>query len=176
MALNSKFFNIYDSSDSELSESESESESESDSDNETDVDNSNQVSSLTSIPKAKAKAKSKAKSRSISRTPKSDHQVSFYSSEILTHDYKINIRIEQRNSRKHTTSIEDIPEDFFDNKDLTKLLLQELRKKLTSYAVVKKANGQRYIEVAGNSHSKIREVLKKYIDIKDENILIHGVC
>lgn len=170
MALNSKFFNIYDSSDSELSESESDS----DSDNETDVDNSNQVSSLTSIPKAKAK--SKAKSRSISRTPKSDHQVSFYSNEILTHDYKINIRIEQRKSRKHTTSIEDIPEDFFDNKDLTKLLLQELRKKLTSYAVVKKANGQRYIEVAGNSHSKIREVLKKYIDIKDENILIHGVC
>jgi translation initiation factor 1 (eIF-1/SUI1) len=168
MALNSKFFNIYDSSDSELSESET------DSDNETDVDDSNQVSSVTPIPKAKAKAK--AKSRSKSRTPKSDHEVSFYSSEILSHDYKINIRIEQRNSRKHTTSIEDIPEDFFDNKDLTKLLLQELRKKLTSYAVVKKANGQRYIEVAGNCHGKIREVLKKYIDIKDENILIHGVC
>jgi translation initiation factor 1 (eIF-1/SUI1) len=171
MALNSKFFNIYDSSDSELSESESESDL-----SESDVDDSNQVSNLTSIPKAKAKAKAKAKSRSKSRTPKSDHEVSFYSSEILSHDYKINIRIEQRNSRKHTTSIEDIPEDFFDNKDLTKLLLQELRKKLTSYAVVKKANGQRYIEVAGNSHSKIREVLKKYIDIKDENILIHGVC
>jgi translation initiation factor 1 (eIF-1/SUI1) len=166
MALNSKFFNIYDSSDSELSESET------DSDNETDVDDSNQVSSVTPIPKAKAKAKSRSKSR----TPKSDHEVSFYSSEILSHDYKINIRIEQRNSRKHTTSIEDIPEDFFDNKDLTKLLLQELRKKLTSYAVVKKANGQRYIEVAGNCHGKIREVLKKYIDIKDENILIHGVC
>ncbi len=168
MALNSKFFNIYDSSDSELSESET------DSDNETDVDDSNQVSSVTPIPKAKAKAK--AKSRSKSRTPKSDHEVSFYSSEILSHDYKINIRIEQRNSRKHTTSIEDIPEDLFDNKDLTKLLLQELRKKLTSYAVIKKANGQRYIEVAGNCHGKIREVLKKYIDIKDENILIHGVC
>jgi translation initiation factor 1 (eIF-1/SUI1) len=166
MALNSKFFNIYDSSDSELSESET------DSDNETDVDDSNQVSSVTPIPKAKAKAKSRSKSR----TPKSDHEVSFYSSEILSHDYKINIRIEQRNSRKHTTSIEDIPEDFFDNKDLTKLLLQELRKKLTSYAVVKKANSQRYIEVAGNCHGKIREVLKKYIDIKDENILIHGVC
>lgn len=171
MALNSKFFNIYDSSDSEFSESESDSDL-----SESDVDDSNQVSNLTSIPKAKGKAKAKAKSRSKSRTPKSDHEVSFYSSEILSHDYKINIRIEQRNSRKHTTSIEDIPEDFFDNKDLTKLLLQELRKKLTSYAVVKKANGQRYIEVAGNSHSKIREVLKKYIDIKDENILIHGVC
>ena len=156
MALNSKFFNIYDSSDSELSESET------DSDNETDVDDSNQVSSVTPIPKAKAKAKSRSKSR----TPKSDHEVSFYSSEILSHDYKINIRIEQRNSRKHTTSIEDIPEDFFDNKDLTKLLLQELRKKLTSYAVVKKANGQRYIEVAGNSHSKIREVFKTILTLK----------
>ena len=161
MALNSKFFNNSDSSDSSDSD-------ESDSDNDFDVEESNQVSNLTSIPKAK--------SRSKSITPKTDNEVSFYSSELLSHDYKINIRIEQRNARKHTTSIEDIPEDFFDNKDLTKLLLQELKKKLTSYAVVKTANNQRYIEVAGNRHDKIKEVLKKYIDIKDENILIHGVC
>jgi translation initiation factor 1 (eIF-1/SUI1) len=160
MALNSKFFNNSDSSDSDSSES--------DSDNDSDVEESNQVSNLTPTPKAK--------SRSKSITPKTDNKVSFYSSELLSHDYKINIRIEQRNARKHTTSIEDIPEDFFDNKDLTKLLLQELKKKLTSYAVVKTANNQRYIEVAGNRHDKIKEALKKYIDIKDENILIHGVC
>lgn len=154
MALNSKFFNNSDSSDSSDSESDSLS----------DIEESN----LTPTPKAK--------SRSKSITPKTDNEVSFYSSELLSHDYKINIRIEQRNARKHTTSIEDIPEDFFDNRDLTKLLLQELKKKLTSYAVVKTANCRRYIEVAGNRHDKIKEALKKYIDIKDENILIHGVC
>lgn len=164
MALNSKFFNNSDSSDSDSSDSDSSS------DYESDVEQSNQVSSSSLTPTPKAKTRSRSKSR----TPKCETQ--FYSSELLSHDYKINIRIEQRNSRKHTTSIEDIPEDFFNNKDLTKLLLQELKKKLTSYAVVKTSNGQRYIEVAGNRHDKIREALKKYIDIKDENILIHGVC
>lgn len=167
MALNSKFFNNSDSSDSDSSDSDSNSDTESD----VDIEESNQASSSSLTPTPKSKSKNK--------TPKSDApktETPFYSSELLAHDYKINIRIEQRNSRKHTTSIEDIPEDFFDNKDLTKLLLQELKKKLTSYAVVKTANDQRYIEVAGNRYDKIKEALKKYIDIRDENILIHGVC
>lgn len=171
MALNSKFFNCSDSSDSDSSDSDS---SDSESVSDVDVENSNHASSSSLTPTPKSKSKAKIRSRSKSRTPKSE--TPFYSSEQLSHDYKINIRIEQRNSRKHTTSIEDIPEDFFDNKDLTKLLLQELKKKLTCYAVVKTANGQRYIEVAGNRHDKIKEALKKYIDIKDDNILIHGVC
>lgn len=86
-------------------------------------------------------------------------------------DYIINIRVSQRNSKKYTTTIENIPSHFFDNKEVTNLMIKKMRDILASRATIKKDN---IIEVSGNKIYLIIPIIQEYTNCSLSCIKVHG--
>ena len=87
-------------------------------------------------------------------------------------DFKINIRIKQRNGKKHWTFIENLEEitDF----DFTKTT-KELKKKLCCNASIKLSkNDEKYIQLQGDQREPATNYLVETLDIDLDKIVIHG--
>lgn len=96
-------------------------------------------------------------------------------------DFTINIRVSQRNSKKYTTTIENIPSKFFENKDTTDLMIKKMRDILASRATIKKDiiessdNKINYIiEVSGNKVHLMIPIIQEYTNCSLSNIKVHG--
>ena len=90
-------------------------------------------------------------------------------------DYIVNIRVKQRNSRKYTTTIENIPEKYFIDKDKLKTFLVKLRNAISSRATFKDEQNIKFIEVSGNKTAIIVKHLCCFLDCSPKIIKIHGI-
>ena len=89
---------------------------------------------------------------------------------------EINIRVTQRNGRKHITKIEGLPNDLFDDEKRIDKMLTELKTKISARACVKISDeGQKYIETSGNRVKVMEEVICDYIKCDSSSIKIHGM-
>ena len=82
----------------------------------------------------------------------------------------VSIRVKQRNSRKHITTIEDIPEKFL-KKDKIDIFLVKLRNAISSRATLKDG---KYIEVSGNKVDIMTRLLCEYLNCSTDMIKIYG--
>lgn len=85
-------------------------------------------------------------------------------------DFTINIRVSQRNSKKYTTTIENIPSKFFENKEATDLMIKKMRDILASRATIKKD----IIEVSGNKIHLMIPIIQEYTNCSISCIKVHG--
>jgi len=93
----------------------------------------------------------------------------------LEDEYIVNIRVKQRNTRKYTTTIENIPEKYFVDKDKLKTFLVKLRNAISARATFKNEKNVKFIEVSGNKTDIIVNQLCNFLDCKPNIINIHGV-
>lgn len=82
---------------------------------------------------------------------------------------KIHIHIKQRNQRKSTTTVENLPSELN-----LELLIKKMKQKFHCNGCVQKSVSGKYLQFSGDQ----RLVIKKYlIDnriIEEENICVHG--
>ena len=94
--------------------------------------------------------------------------------DFFNNDYfVVNIRVKQRNSRKHTTTIEDIPDKFL-LKDKLDIFLVKLRNAISSRATYKEDKNGKYIEVSGNKTDIMLNLLSEYLNCSKDMIKVHG--
>jgi len=82
--------------------------------------------------------------------------------------FKIHIRIQQINSKKYITFIEDLPEHL----DLKKLL-KFMKKNFVCNGTIIKNNNKKIINLSGDQRIKVKDFLIKYNIIDKNNIIIH---
>jgi len=88
--------------------------------------------------------------------------------------YKINIRIAKRNSRKHITTIENIPINKFNNEEKTEKFLVKLRNAISSRATLKNKTTEPIIEVSGNKIDNMIPIICDFCQCKIADVIIHG--
>ena len=89
---------------------------------------------------------------------------------------EINIRVTQRNGRKHITKIEGLSNDFFNDEKRLDKMLTELKTKISARACVKISDeGLKYIETSGNRVKIMEEVICEYTNCDSSSIKIHGM-
>jgi len=162
------------------SDSDSSSDSNSDSESAKIVKTKSKM-----LPKTKSKSKSQIKKElkiinNIKIINNSEMDISesndFVDNFTLDNDYFIiNLRIKQRNSRKYTTTIENIPDKFLIDKDKLNNFLVKLRNAISSRATFKEENNIKFIEVSGNKTEIIIKLLCEYLNCTDDMIRIHGI-
>jgi translation initiation factor 1 (eIF-1/SUI1) len=85
-------------------------------------------------------------------------------------DFTVNIRVNQRNSKKYITTIENIPLKFFENKEETYKMIKKMRDTLASRATIKKD----IIEISGNKIKLIIPIIQEFTNCSLSDIKVHG--
>jgi translation initiation factor 1 (eIF-1/SUI1) len=94
--------------------------------------------------------------------------------DFFNNDYfVVNIRVKQRNSRKHTTTIEDVPDKYL-LKDKLDIFLVKLRNAISSRATYKEDKNGKYIEVSGNKTDIMVDLLSEYLNCSKDMIKVYG--
>ena len=89
--------------------------------------------------------------------------------------YTINIRTSNRNSRKYTTTIENIPERYFEDEPKMKNMIKKIQIAIASRATLKKCKDEnKYIEFSGNKVDVVIKLLNEELQCGLENIKLHG--
>ena len=89
---------------------------------------------------------------------------------------RINIRVFQRNSRKLTTTIENIPKQCFDNQNNVINFLKNIRNAISTRATLKiTENGDKIIEVSGNNIDIMIPIICKFVNCEKSDISIYGI-
>jgi hypothetical protein len=89
---------------------------------------------------------------------------------------RINIRVFQRNSRKLTTTIENIPKQYFDNQNNVINFLKNIRNAISTRATLKiTENGDKIIEVSGNNIDIMIPIICKFVNCEKSDISIYGI-
>jgi len=157
------------------SDSDSDSDAESESENEkeeciTVLKNSNIKEKRFRTKKGEqSKAKNDAKKTNI--TEDFDHDDELTLDESL---YDINIRVTNRNGRKAITSVEGAPLKFVKSNQFDQFM-KHLKSALASRATLQGTDDNPIIEVSGKNVDKIKELLIKYINCREDQIKIHGI-
>ena len=170
------------SSDSE-SDSNSDSNSDSDSDSDSELEQKKQKQKLIQKQNLKQKQKSKTKlkkelkiMKNLNSIDKSEIETPelYDNNDLVEDDYFIvNLRIKQRNTRKYTTTIENIPEKYLSKDNLNAFLIK-LRNAISTRATFKEEKNIKFIEVSGNKTDIIIKLLCEYLNCSTESIRVHG--
>lgn len=102
------------------------------------------------------------------------HKSNVINSEIDT--FTINIIVTQRNGKKSTTTIENIPNHYFNDKDYVDNMLIELRNKIATRATWKFKDEENIIEFSGNKAAEAKRWVCKFTDCNPDNVIIHGIA
>lgn len=88
----------------------------------------------------------------------------------LTNDnHKIHIAIKQRNARKCTTTVENLPTQIN-----PEIFAKKMRQKFHCSGSVQKGDNGKYIKFSGDKRSVIKDFLIETGIAKEENIVLHG--
>ena len=82
---------------------------------------------------------------------------------------KVNIRIKQRNGRKSTTTIENLPSNLPIDK-----IVKAMRKGFHCSGCFHKNEDSYSIELSGDQRQLAKKLLTDVTDIEEENIVVHG--
>ena len=84
-------------------------------------------------------------------------------------NHKIHISIKQRNARKSTTTIENLPQQI--NLDI---FAKKMRQKFHCSGSVQKGDNGKYIKFSGDQRAAIKKFLMELGIANEENIVVHG--
>ena len=86
------------------------------------------------------------------------------------HDFKINIYVKQRNTKKYWTIIENLTE--IENSVL-KDILKDFKKLLSCNGSINK-DEHSFIQLQGDHRDAVKDYLIKTFSLREESIIVHG--
>ena len=88
---------------------------------------------------------------------------------IGTTNSKIHIRIKQRNNKKSTTSIEQLPKTVN-----LQTALKEMRQKFGCLGSIQESESCKFIQLSGDQRVTAKKYLISNLNISEEDIITHG--
>lgn len=92
----------------------------------------------------------------------------------VTEFFKINIYITKRNSRKHITTIENIPPNKFNDREKVDRFMSKFKTIIASRATLKNKDDNPIIEFSGDCVERIIPLLCEFTSCDKSDIVIHG--